>query len=148
VRIRATLVALLTISALVFGLVSASTVAASKKKGSEGCTPGYWKQEQHFDSYPSGILPSSKFSDVFGSNAFGTKTLLDVLWTGGGGLNALGRHAVAAYLNTASDNVDTVWTNPQSVVNAFKSAVAAGGSAIENTKNIFAAANERGCPLN
>src|SRR4051812_27902480 len=103
------MVALLTISALVFGLVSATTVAASKKKGSEGCTPGYWKQEQHFDSYPAGVGPNSTFKSVFGSSVFGdTKTLVQVLSTGGGDLNALGRHAVAAYLNTASHDVDTV----------------------------------------
>lgn len=147
-RIRATLVALLTISALVFGLVSASTVAASKKKGSEGCTPGYWKQEQHFDSW-SGYKPTDKFQTVFGNSVFGSSaTLLDVLWQGGGGVNALGRHAVASLLNTASHDVDTLWTDPQAVINAFNNAVKTGGSAIETAKNIFAAANERGCPLN
>ena len=148
-RIRATFVALLTISALVFGLVSASSVAASKKKGSEGCTPGYWKQDQHFDSWPAGYEPGDSFSSHFdGSTAFGTMTLLQVLQQGGGGLNALGRHAVSALLNTASDDVDTVWTETQAVRDAFNDAVADGGDAIENTKNIFAAANERRCPLN
>ncbi len=62
--------------------------------GGEGCTPGYWKQSQHFDSW-TGYSPSTQFSAVF-ENAFPGKTLLQVLEQGGGGLNALGRHTVAA----------------------------------------------------
>ena len=33
--------------------------------GSEGCTPGYWKQPQHFDSWPSDLPQDTPFSDIF-----------------------------------------------------------------------------------
>ena len=33
--------------------------------GGEGCTPGYWKQSQHFDSYPAGYSPDDLFDDYF-----------------------------------------------------------------------------------
>src|SRR5690606_20729171 len=71
--------------------------------GGEGCTPGYWKQSQHFDSWV-GYLPTQTFSSVFGWNGFGNMTLLGVLGQGGGGTKALGRHAVAALLNSASNS--------------------------------------------
>ncbi len=70
----------------------------------QGCSPGYWKQSQHFGSYPDGIYPNTLFVDVFGEDAFPGMTLLQVLSQGGGGLNALGRIIVGAYLNAASVN--------------------------------------------
>ncbi len=41
---------------------------------------------------------TNQFSDHF-DYAFPGMTLLDVLWQGGGGLKALGRHTVAALLH-------------------------------------------------
>lgn len=137
-------IVMLTTMALLFGIVAVASVSASKKKGSEGCTPGYWKQEQHFGSWTSPYDPSDLFSAHF-ENAFPGKTLLQVLWNGGGGLNALGRHTVAALLNTASPDVDTLWTDPAAVIAAFNLAFPGGN--YEGLKNIFAAGNELGCPL-
>ncbi len=111
--------------------------------GGEGCTPGYWKQPQHFDSW-TGYAPSDLFSSVF-EDAFPGMTLLEVLSQGGGGLKALGRHTVAALLNTASAGVDYDMTT-QGVIDAFN-AVYPGGD-YEGQKNIFAGYNELGCPLN
>lgn len=76
----------------------------NKMEVSQGCSPGYWKQPQHFGSYPTemGIYPNTLFVDVFGEDAFPGMTLLQVLSQGGGGLNALGRQIVSAYLNAAS----------------------------------------------
>ncbi|MDH3224417.1 MAG: hypothetical protein OEO23_11935, partial [Gemmatimonadota bacterium] len=68
--------------------------------GGEGCTPGYWKQPHHFDSW-TGYDPEDLFSSAF-EDAFPGMTLLEVLKQGGGGLKALGRHTVAALLNAAS----------------------------------------------
>lgn len=111
--------------------------------GSEGCTPGYWKQSQHFDSWV-GYAPGDVFSDVFGNAAaFPGQTLLDVLNTGGGGDAALGRHSVAALLNT-SGGVDYGMT-PADVIDAFNAAF--GTADAEATKNMFEGFNERGCPL-
>jgi hypothetical protein len=112
--------------------------------GGEGCTPGYWKQAQHFDSWPSAYTPGQLFSSVF-EDAFPGKTLLQVLQQGGGGLNALGRHTVAALLNAASSGV-SYDLSESDVINAFN-AVFPGGD-YEGQKNIFAGFNEQGCPLN
>lgn len=112
--------------------------------GGEGCTPGYWKQSQHFDSYPAGYDPYDLF-DTYFDNAFPGKTLLGVLQLGGGGLNALGRHTVAALLNSASTGVDYDLTN-SGVISAFNAAFASGN--YETQKDIFAGFNEQGCPLN
>jgi len=117
---------------------------ANPSEGGEGCTPGYWKQEQHFDSWPAGYLPGDLFSKYF-EDAFPGKTLLFVLWQGGGGLNALGRHAVSALLNAASSGVDYD-LSVQQVINGFNG-VFPGGD-YEGQKNIFAGFNEQTCPLN
>jgi hypothetical protein len=110
----------------------------------QGCTPGYWKQKQHFDSWTSPYAPSTLFSSVF-SDAFPGKTLLEVLGLGGGGINALGRHTVAALLNSASAGVGYNVTT-SGVIGAFNTAYAAG--AFERQKDIFQGYNEQGCPLN
>jgi hypothetical protein len=112
--------------------------------GGQGCTPGYWKQSQHFDSWTAPYTPSTQFSAVF-ENAFPGKTLLQVLAQGGGGLNALGRHTVAALLNSASAGVDYDETTA-GVISAFNAAFPGGD--YETLKNRLEGFNEQGCPLN
>jgi hypothetical protein len=113
--------------------------------GGEGCTPGYWRQDQHFDSYPAPYTSDMLFVDAFGVDAFPGMTLAQVAALGGGGLNALGRHAVAALLNAASPGVDYDLTEAQ-VISAFAAAFASGD--YETQKDIFEGFNEQGCPLN
>jgi hypothetical protein len=147
-------IALLTTLTLLVGAVGVATVSASKKKGADGCTPGYWKQEQHFDSW-TGYAPDDLFADTTGiradlsvaqfEDAFPGMTLLDVLSQGGGGLNALGRHTVAALLNVASPDVDYAYTHTSTVIDAFNNVFPDGD--YEGLKNIFAGLNELGCPL-
>ena len=70
----------------------------------EGCTPGYWKQDQHFDSWNAPYDPADDFDATFGVDFFTPDiSLLDALnLTGGnGGLKQLARAAVAALLNAA-----------------------------------------------
>lgn len=117
-----------------------------EKVGDEGCTPGYWKQPQHFDSWTAPYTPTTPFSAVF-ENAFPGKTLLDVLKTGGGGLEALGRHTVAALLNSASSDVNYGQT-PADVVYTFDLLFPGTKQQYNTLKNDFAEDNERGCPLN
>ena len=148
-------IVMLTTMALIIGVVGVATVSASKKKGSEGCTPGYWKQSQHFDSWTAPYDPTDLFSATVGvradastttfENAFPGMTLLQVLEQGGGGLAALGRHTVAALLNTASGDVDYAHTTTGFIVDEFNS-VFPGGD-YEGLKNIYAGFNELGCPL-
>lgn len=106
-----------------------------------GCTPGFWKQQQHYQFWSAPYAPSTAFGSVF-TNAFPGMTLLQVVGQGGGGINALGRHAVAALLNSASPDVEYGMT-PAAVISAFNAAVASGD--YETQKNIFEAFNERGC---
>lgn len=112
--------------------------------GGQGCTPGYWKQAQHFESWGAPYTPTTLFSSVF-ANAFPGKTFLQVLGQGGGGINALGRHTVAALLNTANSGV-SYDLNTADVISAFNAAYAGGN--FEAQKNTFAGFNEQGCPLN
>lgn len=113
--------------------------------GGEGCTPGFWKAPQHFDSWPAPYTPGTLFSAVF-EDAFPGLTLLDVMNLGGGagGLNQLGRAAVAALLNAASPDVDYGMTAAE-VIAAFN-AVFPGGD-YGALKNQFDAANNAGCPI-
>jgi hypothetical protein len=114
--------------------------------GGEGCTPGYWKQEHHFDSWTAPFTPAMLFSDVF-ENAFPGMTLLQVLQQGGGGLTALGRHTVAALLNGASSGV-SYDESVASVIDLFNQVFPGSNSAYTSLKNNFENLNEQGCPLN
>ena len=133
---------------------SSTTETTTTTGGGEGCTPGYWKTDQHLDSWV-GYSPNAKLNTVFtfpaGLSALGANfTLRQALGPptpgalNGGGVNALLRHAVAALLN-ASSGVDIGLTTTE-VINATNAALASGG--YEAQKDIFAALNDRDCPLN
>jgi hypothetical protein len=109
----------------------------------EGCTPGFWKQCHHL-RYWTGYSPHQKFDGVFGVDAPCNKTLLQTLWTGGGGRRALGRHAVAALLNAASDDVNYKFTEAQ-VIGIVQWAYRTGN--FEAAKDVLAEQNELGCDL-
>jgi len=117
-----------------------------REGGDEGCTPGYWKQEQHFDSWPAPYTPDMLFSDVF-EDAFPGLTLVDVAANGGGGLDALGRHTVAALLNGASDGVNYEFTDEE-VIQMFNDLFPGTEEEYEALKDTFEYNNELGCPLN
>ena len=126
--------------------------------GKEGCTPGYWKQAQHFGNWAP-LIPTgenaTKFFDVFTvCDQDGTDcayqglspnlTLLEALTSNGGGFNALARHAAAAYLNAKNKAVKYSFTSMEIkdwVITAFKTGTAGA------TKDKLEAANEKGCPL-
>lgn len=115
--------------------------------GGEGCTPGYWKQSQHFGSWVSPyspVDPQTYFDAVFGVGPH--VTLLKALGTGGGGENALGRHAVAALLNAAANSGVSYYYSTADVIQMVKDAYATGD--FEGIKDLFAGQNELGCPLN
>ena len=107
-----------------------------------GCTPGYWKQRHHFDSWV-GYAPDELFSTVFGADASNAMTLLKALRAGGGGEKALMRHSVAALLNASS--LDYAYSSAE-VIAMVLGAFADGD--FERVKDLFEAANEVGCPLN
>jgi cysteine-rich repeat protein len=115
-----------------------------EEEGGQGCTPGYWKQGHHFDSWTSPYTPETLFSDFF-EDAFPGKTLLEVLKQGGGHLNALGRHTVAALLNASSPGVSYDLTVDE-VIDGFNDVHPDGD--YEGLKDYFEDYNEQGCPLN
>jgi hypothetical protein len=134
---------LLSILVMFAFLVPGSLLAA---ECDEGCTPGYWKQEQHAYAW-EGYLPNDSFESVFGvsANYLSGLDLLAVLKKGGGGERALGRHAVAALLNAASSGVGYD-LEVADVISYVQNAFATGD--FEAIKNIFSDYNEEGCPLN
>ncbi len=109
--------------------------------GGEGCTPGYWKQPQHFGNWV-GFSPSDSYSAVFGVPY--DKTLLEALQTGGGREKALGRHSVAALLNAANGDVNFAFSTGQ-VIALVQDAWATGD--YNGAKNQLAGENEEGCDL-
>jgi hypothetical protein len=124
------------------------TCLCSPPSGGEGCTPGYWKQDHHLDSWAAtGYSPSQTVSSVFGplDDSVDDLELLEALWLRGGKLKALMRHAVAALLNSAHPDVSYAMSSAE-VVAAVQAAV--GDGEMEATKDALADENEEGCPLN
>ena len=112
--------------------------------GSQGCTPGYWKQSHHFGNWV-GYATTDRFNVVFGRNVFAdNRTLLTALSTGGGGFNRLGRHATAALLSSAHSGVAYGMT-PAQVIAAVQAAFDNGTT--DALASRFEGFNERGCPL-
>lgn len=113
--------------------------------GGQGCTPGYWKQPHHFDSWEAtGYLPGDDYETELGVDASFSRTLARALRLRGGGERALGRHATAALLNASHPGVDYAFT-PQQVIDWVQEAYATGD--FNGVKDILADENERGCPL-
>lgn len=100
-----------------YASINASRHGEKPPVSCNGRSPGYWKVSVHFKEWPSPYVPSTEkdkkvgyyppagvpatlFSTVFGSG-FSGLTLLQVLDQGGGGINNLGRHIVAALLSAA-----------------------------------------------
>jgi hypothetical protein len=117
--------------------------------GDQGCTPGYWKN--HLDRW-EGVLPGHDFNGTFGVDLFNPNIdLQTAIGLTGGGNSALARHATAALLNAHGGvaNADgTTVSYPYTVADVIamvKDAVAEG--TIEATKDLFADANQLGCPL-
>jgi hypothetical protein len=114
-----------------------------------GCTPGYWRN--HADRW-FGVAPGDVFNTVFGVTAYPGLTLGQAIALGGGDLNALARHATAALLNALggvpnADDTVVEYQYTESQVKAMVQAAVAGGGDVAGTKDLFAAANEAGCPL-
>ena len=131
--------------------------AAGTTAGGEGCTPGFWKQTQHFDDWVN-HNPGDFFNEAFwppsgvhgGDSPFpADATLVEVMsfefdvpnWD-----RVLGAHAVAALLNAASPLVTYPYTEAQ-VIQFTQAAFATGGQALENQKDDFEQKNEAGCGL-
>ena len=121
--------------------------------GVAGCTPGYWKQTQHFDSYPVGIGPNTSFNSIFTGYP-----LTDAVWyialDGGGGpgvegaLKILRRAAAAAYLNSLK--LTNYGPLPAQIIAAVQAAAASNNrNTILGLATLLDNLNNQGsCPLN
>ncbi|WP_148571563.1 hypothetical protein [Nocardioides caldifontis] len=103
----------LALSAAVASIAFAAPAANATNGGTtEGCTPGYWKVQQHHDSWQEagpGDKLRSKFAKATLYKSTKNMTLLQALQGGGGGgldgaAKILARAAVAAYLNASYDD--------------------------------------------
>lgn len=98
----------------VAGALSLAPVAHSTEGGTtEGCTPGYWKVKQHWDSWQNGADPENALTWMYpGAGAVSSTadlTQLQALRARGGrdaegAALILARAAVAAWLNAAYDD--------------------------------------------
>lgn len=130
------------------------TVEMPNEGGGEGCTPGFWRQSQHYD-YWVNYSPSDILDDVFDipstlrlvrpENGKAETTMLkDAVELRGGDINALIRHGVAALLNASSPDVSYDLTVSE-VISKFNAAV--NGGDINAAKNEFESFNELGCSV-
>jgi hypothetical protein len=126
-------------------------------KPAGGCTPGYWRQfggeqggDQHLQSWlDAGFNPSDDFESVFNVDAtFSPHTLGDAVWLGGGGENALARHAVAALLNAHALSFQYSVTEVLAMVQQIYSTAPNSNSEWNEVKDLLDRANNAGCPLN
>jgi len=138
-------------------------VTITKPLGGQGCTPGYWKQPQHFHSW-TGYVPTQLISSVFnvpsifpdgtdGSSLSGSTLLAGLAFQGGSTLNGsaqiLLRAAIAGLLNANNPNVAYPMTTAQ-IVTSVNAALNSGSrntmlnlaSSIDNANN-----GQGGCPL-
>ena len=135
--------------------VTRTVVVTATPASGEGCTPGYWKVEQHHDSWV-GYSPNQTLESVFDvPDSYGVDnvTLVAAMSFGGGPTTTdkaklLLHHAVAALLNSTSPDVDYPWLTAD-VISETNDALASGNKAqMQTLKNVFDADNNAGCPLN
>jgi len=129
--------------------------AAQTQPLTQGCTPGYWKQSSHFDSWVE-LTPTQTVDSLFTGimPALSGETLLDAL-QGGGGSGLLGaekillRAAVAAMLDAANGAVAYPFS-PADIISAVNTAIATGDrNSILTLATTLDGANNGsgGCPL-
>jgi hypothetical protein len=127
-----------------------TTTTTTTTPGGEGCTPGFWKQDQHFDSWPVPITTTLAGAGFTNTGLPAGTTLLEALSFQGGptlqdAKNILLRQAAAAYLNSLAIAYPLTTAEVVSMVNA---ALASGDRAtILAVKDTLDANNNLGCPL-
>jgi hypothetical protein len=101
-------------------LISINFVNSPAPPGNQGCTPGYFKQTQHFAAWGSYIPDTTTVGSVFtaATGSFASETLLTALQGGGGpgldgAITILLRAAVAALLNANNSGVNYALTVAQ-----------------------------------
>jgi hypothetical protein len=127
-----------------------TTTTTTTTPGGEGCTPGFWKQPQHFDSWPVPTTTTLAAAGFTNTGLPAGTTLLEALSFQGGptvqdAKNILLRQAAAAYLN--SFDIDYPMTT-QEVLDLVNDALASDDRAtILAVAATLDANNNLGCPL-
>jgi len=133
------------------------------KEDGQGCTPGFWKTHSILgpatpDSWPNTVLETDDFETLFqfplghppsfhltvqiDNMPVQHPNLIEAVSAQGGGVNALTRHAMAAWLN-AESGIFSLST--QEVIDAYLAAYQSGDW--EATKDNFDLLNNLGCPF-
>jgi hypothetical protein len=126
-----------------------TTTTTTTTPGGEGCTPGFWKQDQHFDSWPVPITTTLAGAGFVGTGNDSVTLLAALSFQGGPTLqdakNILMRAAAAAYLNSFA--VDYPLTTAE-VISMVNDALASGDRAtILALAATLDANNNLGCPF-
>ncbi len=145
-------------AAVMAGSVALAPVATAQNIGTEGCTPGYWKN--HTESWVGTVYrPNRQLENVFDLPPtlaeYGDLTLLQALsLRGGSGLDGaaeiLLRAATAAVLNAAHEGVAYPYRRFTQfmIITKVNSALASGDrSQILSLAETLDEANNLGCPL-
>jgi hypothetical protein len=131
------------------------TVAACS---AQACSPGFWRQEHHFENWPNPPAPSDLFNSVFSRvitvDQPGTvpditdPTLQQATQATGDGVNRIARIGTAAYLSAVHPAVNYPFTAAQ-VIAAVQHAIDLSpfsGPSIDDLENVWKD-NPDHCPL-
>jgi hypothetical protein len=132
---------------------TATTMTTTTPPGNEGCTPGFWKQPQHFDSWPDELSQDTTLLEAgFIGTGNDDATLLEALSFQGGptvqdAKNILLRAAVAALLNSFTVDYPLTTAEVISMVNEAlatndRATILALAELLDGFNN-----GEGGCPL-
>jgi hypothetical protein len=143
--------------------VTVNEIPPPPPTGSQGCTPGYWKAKQHWDSWAAtGYTTTQLISSVFDVPAtytskkgapLASSTLVEGLgFQGGttlsGKAEILLRAAIAGLLNSSNGNVDYFYTTSV-LISSVNAALNSGdGAAMVSLAAKIDTQNNKGCPLN
>lgn len=136
--------------------LSANAVAGEEYVCKEGCTPGYWKVSQHFDSWTPPYTPDTNLRDIFVTSPvelIPDDTLLEALnYPGGPGVTGatqiLLRAAVASLLNASSPDIGFPVSVGQVVDTTISRIETQYRPTILTRAAYFDSINNLGCPLN
>ena len=140
---------------LLLCLAAGHAFAGEYDECKEGCTPGYWKQTQHFGNWTAPYTPDTRLRDVFVTSPvelIPDNTMLEALnYPGGPGVSGatqiLLRAAVASLLNASSPDVSF----PVSVGHVINTTIDRIESQYRPTiltrAQYFDSINNLGCPL-
>lgn len=128
----------------------------------KGCTPGYWKVSQHWDSWPAGYSPTQSIGTYFpaasayslnGSAMSGYSLVQGLAFQGGsdlsGGAQILLRAGIAGLLNSASSFGGSYPLTTSQLLSGVNAALASGNRAtMVGVAATIDGYNNAGCPLN